>query len=91
MNFDSYLLVFILFSSLATGLIIFFLRESSQRLRTTLNLAGALLKLLLVGQLLVGVYAKKSYESTLVLMPNLEFTLRAETAAVTAAAIVGVK
>lgn len=78
MNLDSWLLVLILFSSFGTGLIIFFLKESSHRLRTFLNLAGALLKLVLVCALLAGVYASHRYENTLVLMPGIELTLRAD-------------
>ena len=41
--------VLIVLSSLLPGLVIFFLREESHRLRTALNLFGAVLKLLLVG------------------------------------------
>ncbi|MEM7014360.1 MAG: monovalent cation/H+ antiporter subunit D family protein, partial [Verrucomicrobiota bacterium] len=82
MNFDSLLLPLILFSSFGTGLIIFFLKESSHRLRTSLNIFGALLKMLLVAQLLYGVYKLKSFESSLVLMPGIELTLRADTMSV---------
>ena len=38
MNLNSLILLGILFSSLTTGLVIFFLKEESHRLRTWLNL-----------------------------------------------------
>lgn len=45
----------IMFSSLIPGLLIFATRESQQTLRTTLNLSGAIVKLVLVGLMLYGV------------------------------------
>lgn len=44
MNLDSFLPGLVLFSSLFTGIIIFFLKEESSTLRTTLNLLGASIK-----------------------------------------------
>lgn len=78
MNADAWLLVLILFSSLGTGLVIFFLKETHHRLRTALNLFGALFKIVLVGRLLAGVNANRLFESTLELMPGVELTLRAD-------------
>ena len=49
MNSHAWILVLILLSSMVPGLIIFFLKESRRTLRTTLNLLGAVLKLVLVG------------------------------------------
>ena len=49
MNWDAWLPVLVVSSSLLPGLVIFFLREGSHRSRTGLNLAGAILKLVLVG------------------------------------------
>ena len=54
MNWDTWLPVLVVASSLLPGLVIFFLREGSHRLRTTLNLVGAGLKLVLVGRLADG-------------------------------------
>ncbi|MFN2310299.1 MAG: monovalent cation/H+ antiporter subunit D family protein, partial [Gammaproteobacteria bacterium] len=59
---SSWLLVFILLSSLVPGVIIFFLREDSRSLRTAFNLGGASLKLILVGALLLGVQRGEVYE-----------------------------
>ncbi len=78
MNFDNWLLVFILLSSFVTGLIIFFLKEEAHRLRTLLNLFGALLKVVLVGVMIVGVQADHVYESRLELLPGLDLVLRAD-------------
>ena len=49
MTFDAWLPALILLSSLVPGVLIFFLDEERHALRTALNLAGALLKLVLVG------------------------------------------
>ena len=49
MNFDTWLPLLVVASSLLPGLVIFFLHEDSHRLRTLLNLAGAGVKVVLVG------------------------------------------
>ncbi|MDP3281772.1 MAG: hypothetical protein Q8M57_12125, partial [Nitrosomonas sp.] len=61
MNFNAILPLLVLASSLIPGMIIFFLPESRIRLRTTLNLTGAILKLLLIGYMLWGVQHDQSY------------------------------
>ncbi|WP_018233727.1 complex I subunit 5 family protein [Thioalkalivibrio thiocyanodenitrificans] len=73
-----WLLVFILMSSLVPGVVIFFLSEQSHRLRTALNLAGAGLKLVLVGVLLAGVQRGQTYELRAVLLPGVELVLAAD-------------
>ncbi|OOG24726.1 NADH dehydrogenase [Thioalkalivibrio denitrificans] len=79
MNADSpWLLIFILMSSLVPGVIIFFLGERSRRLRTTLNLTGAGLKLVLVGVLLDGVRRGEVYELRAALLPGVELVLAAD-------------
>jgi multicomponent Na+:H+ antiporter subunit D len=55
-NWNAWLPVLVVASSLLPGLIIFFLREGSHRLRTILNMAGAVFKLVLVGLLIWGVF-----------------------------------
>ncbi|WP_018953268.1 complex I subunit 5 family protein [Thioalkalivibrio sulfidiphilus] len=74
----SWLLIFILMSSLVPGLLIFFLREESHGLRTALNLGGAGLKLILVGYLLLGVQRGDVYELRAVLLPGVELVLAAD-------------
>lgn len=77
MNWDPWIPLLVVASSLLPGLIIFGLAEERVRLRTVLNLAGALVKLALVGWMLWGVYQGHHYETRLALLPNLELVLRA--------------
>jgi multicomponent Na+:H+ antiporter subunit D len=82
MNWDAWLPVLVVASSLLPGLVIFFLREGSHRLRTALNLAGAGLKLVLVGFLIWGVFHEHVYESRWTLAPGLDLVLHADTLSV---------
>ena len=82
MNWNTWLPVLVVASSLLPGLIIFFLREGSHRLRTVLNMAGAVLKLVLVGLLIWGVFHEQVYESRWTLAPGLDLVLHADTLSV---------
>lgn len=79
MNWNPLVPLLVLAGSLFTGLIIFALAEEKVRLRTVLNLSGALIKVALVSWMLWGVYNGQYYEVRLALMPNLELVLRADT------------
>lgn len=68
----------VLASSFVTGLAIFFLPEESQRLRSALNLAGALAKLGFVALMLGGVYLGQAYELRVPMLPGIELVLRAD-------------
>ncbi|MCF7983029.1 MAG: monovalent cation/H+ antiporter subunit D family protein [Thiohalocapsa sp.] len=68
----------ILFSSLLPGVFIFLVKEESHRLRTILNLSGAILKLFLVGFLILGVYEGQLFQSRLTIAPGLELVLHAD-------------
>ena len=68
----------ILASSLVPGLLIFCLPESSSRLRITLNLLGALLKLAIVGVMAWGVAQGVDYEARLPLLPDMDLVLHAD-------------
>ncbi len=68
----------ILLSSLLPGLVIFFLSEDQHRLRTLLNLAGAGLKLVLVGVLIWGVFHEVEYETRFPLAPGMELVLHTD-------------
>jgi multicomponent Na+:H+ antiporter subunit D len=70
MNWDSSLLLLILATSLVPGLVIFFLPEERVAIRTTLNMAGALVKLVLVGVVIWGVLHGHQYETRLPLLPG---------------------
>jgi multicomponent Na+:H+ antiporter subunit D len=79
MNMDAWLPLLVVASSLLPGLVIFFLHEGNHRLRTTLNLAGAGLKVVLVGALIWGVWHENVYESRWTLAPGLDLVLHADT------------
>jgi len=76
--FSATLPVALVASSLLPGLIIFALAEESVRLRTALNLLGALSKLLLVALMLWGVYHEAAFETRFELLPGLPLVLRAD-------------
>ncbi|UHD14383.1 complex I subunit 5 family protein [Thiocapsa bogorovii] len=77
MTLDAWVPLLVLCSSLVPGLLIFGLEESRVRLRTTLNLAGALTKLALVGVMLWGVAHGHTYEVRVTFLPGLDLALRA--------------
>ena len=77
MNWNAWIPLLVIASSLLPGLIIFSLPEDRIRLRTTLNLTGAFVKLILVIWMIWGVYNEQRFESRLELLPNLELVLRA--------------
>jgi len=78
MSTNVWLPLLIVASSLLPGLVIFFLPEERVKIRTTLNLAGAMLKLLLVGAMVWGVFHGNHYEVRLPLLPSLDLVLRAD-------------
>ncbi len=77
MNWDAWIPLLMVASSLLPGLIIFGLAEERIRTRTVLNLTGALVKLAFVGWMLWGVYEGHHYETRLALLPDLDLVLRA--------------
>ncbi|NEX18960.1 monovalent cation/H+ antiporter subunit D family protein [Thiorhodococcus mannitoliphagus] len=78
MSLESLLPVSILLSSLLPGVFIFLVKEESHILRGVLNMAGALIKLLLVGVMIWGVYRGEVYETRLTLAPGLDLVLAAD-------------
>jgi multicomponent Na+:H+ antiporter subunit D len=58
--------------------IIFFLGEEQHRTRTVLNLTGAVVKLVLVGIMVWGVFHNHNYETRLPMLPGLDLLLRAD-------------
>lgn len=81
MSEDALPSLFILLSSLLPGLIIFFLPERSVRLRTALNLSGALFKMAVVIVVLQGVYAGHKYSATIPFLPGNDLVLRIDSLA----------
>ncbi|ABV36009.1 NADH dehydrogenase (quinone) [Shewanella sediminis HAW-EB3] len=78
MNWSTALPLLVLGSSLIPGLMIFFLSEEHVVARTALNLASALLKIVLIGGMFWGMLHGYHYESRLPLLPGLDLVLRAE-------------
>lgn len=78
MNWDPWIPPLAVLTSLVPGIVIFFLAEARVWTRTTLNLAGALLKLLLVGVMVWGVFHGHHYEFRLPVLSDLDLVLRAD-------------
>jgi multicomponent Na+:H+ antiporter subunit D len=78
MTWESWLPLLTVSTSLVAGSVIFFLGEEHRRARSGLNLAAALLKLLLVGVMLWGVFRGREYETRLPFLPGLDLLLRAD-------------
>lgn len=78
MSWNPVMPLLVLATSMVPGLLIFGLREEWYWRRTVLNLAGAGLKLVLIGFMLVGVARGAQYELRYVVMPGLELVLRAD-------------
>lgn len=74
----AFLPVALLLTALVPAGIIFFLDEESERLRAVVNLAGAVLKLVLVGYMLLSVLGGAVYEARMELVPGLDLLLRAD-------------
>ncbi|MFW6077567.1 MAG: proton-conducting transporter membrane subunit [Hyphomicrobiales bacterium] len=68
----------VLSTSLVTAVIIFLLDEVQQRLRTAVNLVGAVAKLVLVTVMLDGVARGVVYETRLILLPEFELMFRVD-------------
>lgn len=78
MNWDAWLPLSVVLSSLVPGVLIALLREDSHRLRTVFNLTGAGVKLLLVGFMLWGVSHGHLYETRIPFVPSIDFVLHAD-------------
>ncbi|NEV64373.1 complex I subunit 5 family protein [Thiorhodococcus minor] len=78
MSLETLLPAAIVVSSLLPGVFIFLVKEESHILRGVLNMAGALIKLVLVGVMIWGVYQGETYETRLTLAPGLDLVLSAD-------------
>lgn len=70
--------VFALLSSMLAAVIIFTLPEERQRLRTTINLLAALIKVALVGVMTWGVLNELDYGLNYEILPGVSFVLQAD-------------
>jgi multicomponent Na+:H+ antiporter subunit D len=77
-NWNAALPVLIVCSSLVPGLIIFTLGEERVKLRTILNIGGAIVKLALLAVLFVGYLDDRVYETRIELAPGAELVLAAD-------------
>jgi len=78
MTSNAWLPLLILASSLVPGLIIFTLPEKAVALRITLNLGGAVLKIILLVLMMIGVFHGVNYEVNIPLVPGIDFRLHAD-------------
>ncbi len=78
MSVNELLPLAVIASSLVPGLLIFALPEARIGWRTTLNLFGALAKLVLIGVLLAGVAAGQDYEFRCAVLPGLDLAFKAD-------------
>lgn len=78
MNGNQWLPLLVVASSFVPGLVIFALAEDRQVLRSTLNLVGALVKLIFIAVMLRGVAAAQDYEFRHAVLPGLDLVLRAD-------------
>lgn len=78
MNWDAWMPLMIVLSSLLAGLMIFILAEDRVKTRIWLNMGGALFKLILVAIMLWGVFNGHHYESRFPLLPGLDLVLQAD-------------
>jgi multicomponent Na+:H+ antiporter subunit D len=70
--------LFVLFSSLATGVVIFLLPEHHHRQRSLLNMGGATAKVVFVGIVTWGVFHGEEFETRLAFMPGIDLLLRVD-------------
>jgi multicomponent Na+:H+ antiporter subunit D len=75
---NAWLPLLVLASSLLPGLVIFMLPEKAVALRITLNLGGAVVKIILLVLMMIGVYHGVVYEFRIPLVPGLDFVLHAD-------------
>ena len=78
MTTNAWLPLLVLASSLVPGLVIFTLPEKAVALRITLNLGGAVLKIILLVLMMIGVFHGVDYEVNIPLVPGIDFRLHAD-------------
>jgi len=78
MSWDALVPLAVLLSSFVTGVVILILGEERVRLRTALNLMGAVLKLGLVALMVWGVFRGHTYQTRIPFLPNMDLVLRAD-------------
>ena len=90
MDVVSWMPFWILMSSVVPGVLIFFLSDAHQGLRTALNMGGVTLKLILIGVMIAGLLDGRNYLFRLTLLPGMDLVLHADTMSVLITALSGV-
>ena len=75
---NTWMPLFVLFTSLLAAPVIFLLPEERRATRTAINLAAALLKMALVAGMVFGVYLGVAYEMRFTVISGVDFILRAD-------------
>lgn len=78
MDWHFWLPVLVLFTSLGAAGLIFWISEHRTRLRSSINLAAAVVKILLVVWILLGVMDGEVFETRFTLIAGIDFILRAD-------------
>jgi formate hydrogenlyase subunit 3/multisubunit Na+/H+ antiporter MnhD subunit len=89
MDAVSWMPFWILMSSVVPGVVIFFLSDHHKGLRTTLNMGGVTLKLILIGFMVAGLLNGRNYLFSFTLLPGMDLVLHADTMSVLIAALSG--
>jgi len=90
MDAASWMPFWILMSSVVPGVLIFFLSDRHQGLRTALNMGGVTLKLILIGVMIAGLLEGRNYIFRLTLLPGMDLVLHADTMSVLITTLSGV-
>ena len=75
---DGGLLLLLLATSLVPAVVIFLLPEHAETTRRTVNMVGAVAKVVLVSALVVGVFTGREYEWRAAFLPDIDLVLRAD-------------
>ncbi len=78
MIWDDFIPLLTLLTSLVPAVLIFLLPEGRRGVRTTLNMAGAVLKLAFIALMLWGTFHEHRFESRFPVVPGVDFLLRAD-------------
>lgn len=78
MNLSFWMPALVLSTSLVTAVLIFSLPERHAKWRSSLNLIAAVVKIALVGWMIVGVFAERTYRTRFNLIGDIDFVLHAD-------------
>ncbi len=78
MTLEATLPLWVLFTSLVPGVLLFFLPERRHGARTTINVSAACAKLVLTAVMVRGVYAGRRYETRIPFLADVDILLRAD-------------